>query len=253
MRIQFGTGQVYFVPLTGGNPSVPSTPRLPGSIQDFNFENSSTIKELRSQNQYPDDTAASDKKATWKIGAGRFDIDLFNNLFAGETASTGGEAIIIQESGTILSTSPYTVTVVHNTGYSKDMGVSFSATGQPLVRITSGTPTTGQYKVNTTTGVYTFAAADLGLGVLISYSYTVTSGSIVTVTNHPQGWAPQFEIYVAETYQELTSNIPNYIHLYACKCTKFGHPLKRADYLICDLEGEAYANAAGNVFQLYED
>lgn len=254
MRIQLGAGNVIFVPSTSGNPATPSTPRMPGSFQDFEFENSGTLKELRSQYQYPDDTGVTDKKATWKLKSGRFDIDLFNNLFGGETQSTGGQAIVIQESHNIPATNPYTITVTHNTNFSVDMGVSYSATGQPLQRVASA-PAQGQYSYVLATGVYTFNSADTGLGVVISYSYTVTSGTILTVHNQIIGWSPQFEIYVAESYQELTAGIPNYLHLYACKCTKFGLPFKRADYLICDLEGEAFANSAipAKVYDLYED
>jgi hypothetical protein len=43
------------------------------------------------------------------------------------------------------------------------------------------------------------------------------------------------------------------MHLYSCKVSKLGLPFKRADYLICDIEGEAYANAAGLVADFYED
>ncbi len=254
MRIQLGAGNVIFVPSTTGNPATPSTPRMPGSFQDFTFDNSGTMKELRSQNQYPDDTGMTDKKATWKMGSGRFDIDLFNNLFAGETQSTGGEAIVIQESHTIPATNPYTITVTHAMNFAVDMGVSYAVTGQPLQRVAS-LPAQGQYSYVLATGVYTFAAADTGLGVAISYSYTVTTGTIVTVHNQIIGFSPQFSIYAVESYQELTASVPNYLKLYACKCTKFGLPFKRADYLICDLEGEAFANSSipAKVYDLYED
>jgi hypothetical protein len=245
---------VFIVPL-GGNLATPSSPRLPGSIQDFNFENAGTIKELRSNLQYPDDTATVDKKATWKLGSGRFDIDLFNNMFAGEAQSTGGDAIVVQEAETIPASSPYTVTVTHSGTFDKDLGVFYATgtaaqVGQPLQRVTVS-PSTGQYM--SSAGTYTFAAADAGLAVLISYGYTVTTGTIVTVQNHEQGWSPTFEVYVAETYQELTASVPNYLHLYACKANKFSLPFKRADYLICDIEGEAYANSAGKVYDLYQD
>lgn len=249
-RIQIGTGYVFIVPLTGGNPAVPSSPRLPGSIQDFNFENTSTIKELRSNLQYPDDTAAVDKKATWKLGSGRFDIDLFNNMFGGETQTTGGVVLDVQEAHTIPATGPYTITVTNSGTYSKTLALNFTASGQPLVNV-AGVPAQGEYSV--ASGVYTFNPADVGLGMLISYAYTTVNGSLVTVGNHVQGYGPQFEIYVAETYDEKTANVPNYLHCFACKATKFSLPLKRADYLIADIEGEAYANSAGNVYELYAD
>jgi hypothetical protein len=249
-RIQFGTGYVYFVPLVGGNPATPSSPRLPGSIQDFTFDNSGTIKELRSNQQYPDDVATSDKKASFKIGSGRFDIDLFNNLFAGEVQSTGGSILQVQEAWTIPASSPYTVTVTNSAGYQKTLAVNFTDNGQPVQQV-SISPSTGEFLVSA--GVYTFAAADAGRPVAISYAWTTANGEIVTVQNHLQGWSPTFEIYVAETYQELTANVPNYLHIYAARANKFSLPFKRADYLICDIEGECYANASGKVYDLYTD
>lgn len=254
MRIQLGAGNVIFIPSTNGNPATPSSPRMPGSFQDFTFDNSGTIKELRSQNQYPDDTGVTDKKATWKMGSGRFDIDLFNNLFAGETISTGGEAIVIQEAHNVPASSPYTVTVTNHTNFFADMGVSYASNGQPLSRV-AVVAAAGQYSVNQSTGVYTFYLGDTGASIVISYSYTVTTGNILTVHNQIIGWSPQFQIYLAESYQQLTAGIPNYLKLFACKCTKFGLPYKRADYLICDLEGEAFADSSipPKVYSLYED
>lgn len=251
MRIQFGTGNALFVPLSGNLPT-PSSPRRPATMQDFAIENSATMKELRGQSQYPDDTAASDKKMTWKMGSGRFDIDLFNNLFAGETLSTGGAPPIVQEAHNVPATNPTTITVTQSATFVTDMGVEYSTTLQPLQKVASG-PLQGQYSVNVGTGVYTFNIADAGAAMLISYSYTVTSGSIVTVNNHPQGWSPRFQIWLAASYQEQTTNVTNYVHIFSATCTKFGLPFKRADYLICDLEGEAYANTAGQVYELYAD
>jgi hypothetical protein len=252
VRIQLGAGNVIIMPSTDGNPAVPSSPRLVGTLQDFNFDNSGTLKELRSQYQYADDVGVTDKKATWKMGSGRFDIDLFNNMFGGETMATGGEAIVVQETHTLGPSAPYTIIVTHSVGFSKDGGVQNATTGQPLQKVSSVTAT-GQYSVSA--GTYTFFSDMAGQGVAITYTYTILTGSMVTVHNQVMGFAPKFEIYVVETYQELTSGVPNYLHLFSCRATKFSLPFKRADYLVCDIEGEAFANSAipPQVYSLYED
>ena len=132
------------------------------------------------------------------------------------------------------------------------MGVSYASTGQKFTNVGSASLTAvGQYKYSA--GVYTFYLGDAGVAVLISYNYTLTTGRILTVAQHTQGYGPALEIWASLAYQELTAGVPNYVHLYSCKVTKLGIPLKRADYLICDLEGEAYANSAGNVADFYED
>ncbi len=253
MRIQFGAGQVFMVP-NGGNYPTNFTPQILATLQDFSIDISATIKDLRGQYQFPDDTAISDRKITWKSGSGRMDIDAYNNLVFGETAiTTGGTPQSVQEAHTIPATNPYTVTVTNVADTPlEDLGVQYSTTGQKFTRLLTG-PTTGAGQYTYSAGVYTFNAADTGVAVLISYNHTLTSGRILTVNNHVQGYGPSLEIFASMPYQEFTATVPNYIHLYSAKVSKLGVPLKRADYLICDIEGEAYANAAGKVVDFYED
>jgi hypothetical protein len=69
----------------------------------------------------------------------------------------------------VIPATPYQVTALAPYGaWASDQGVVFSATGAALTAVT-GTPSTGQYSV--TAGVYTFAAADAGKAVQISYGF----------------------------------------------------------------------------------
>ena len=74
------------------------------------------------------------------------------------------------EAGLIPATpGPYTVTVAQPHGpWGRDDGVTKG--GIAMTRISTGTPIAGQYKADTG-GIYTFAAADQGQAVIISYSY----------------------------------------------------------------------------------
>jgi hypothetical protein len=75
---------------------------------------------------------------------------------------------ITGEADTIPSASPYTVTVLAPNGpWGQDDGVTY-ASGQALAPVATN-PAAGQYSV--LEGTYTFAAADAGKQVLISYSY----------------------------------------------------------------------------------
>jgi len=112
MRIQFGIADVIFNPLASvGNPAGNPTPIKLATLQDLQVEFSATIKDLRGQAQFPDDTAISDKKITWKSGTGRFDIDAFNNVFFGESIATGGLKINSSEAHSVPAVTPFTVTV----------------------------------------------------------------------------------------------------------------------------------------------
>jgi hypothetical protein len=262
MRLSFGSGQLFALPVSFQGGSFNASPVWFATLQDVDITIDATIKELRGQYQFPDDTAISDKKITWKSGYGRFSIDTWNNIYFGDTISTGsnsggtgagGGVPQVQEATTLNAT---TYTVVHSASFTQDMGVLYSSASgttaalQGFTKVT-GVPTVGQYNVSS--GVYGFSASDNNKAVLVSYRYGITTGRVLVVQNHVQGWGPTFEMVLSQPYQELTAGIPNYLDLYACKCGKLTAPLKRADYMISDLEGQAFANAAGYVAEFYED
>ena len=107
--------------------------------------------------------------ASFPSGGGRG----FQNVSVAYTAGY----VVSSEAQTIPATpGPYTITPNQPYGiWAADNGVKY-ANGTALTAITSGTPTIGQYlppmpfAANPTT-VYTFAAADQGAGVLLSYSF----------------------------------------------------------------------------------
>ena len=181
---------------------------------------------------------------------------LFRSLYFGETIATGsnsggsgagGGVPQVQEAMTLNAT---TYSVTHSAAFTQDMGVIYANSLNSLQKVT-GVPTIGQYNVSA--GIYGFAASDNAAAVLISYRYGITTGRVLVVQNHVQGWGPSFEMLLSQPYQESTAGIPNYLDLYACKAGKLTAPLKRADYMISDLEGQAFANAAGLVGEFYED
>ena len=102
------------------------------------------------------------------------------------------------------SATPYQVTVspIPAIRHWSIWASSYAATGVPLVL--HATPTTGQYSVDTATGVYTFAAADTLLEVFISYSYTNTAGNTMTVGNHAMGYGPIISMNVIFPYEGVS-------------------------------------------------
>jgi len=121
-----------------------------------------------------------------------------------------------------------------------DLGVK-DANGLPFTRVATG-PTTGQYSV--AAGVYTFATADTGKQVFISYQYTATSTTAKksTVQNVPMGYAPTFkaDIFVPFQGKSLVITIPQ------CIASKFGISTKQDDFLIPEFDFEGFADGAGN-------
>lgn len=246
----FGTGYLF------GNPNAQNlsgigTPEYFGTVQGIDVEIGATIKELRGNLQFPDDTAIADKKISGKVTFGRIEVPIFNQLFFADSFTTGTNGVnpfvTVNAAATVTAAPP-------NSGvFLQDLGVRYTATGLPFTRVTSG-PAVGQYSVNAGTGVYSFNATDVGVSVQYSYAYTQTTGNTLTVNNQLQGYGPQFEMWLTEPYSAAPSPAVsgNGMRLYACKAGKLNAPRKRDDYTIIELDFEGFANPAGKVFDWYQ-
>ncbi len=74
------------------------------------------------------------------------------------------------EAATIPASGPYTIQASQSLGtFLADLGVVYASTGVALTLVPSA-PAVGQYSVNAT-GLYTFAAADQGAAISLSYTH----------------------------------------------------------------------------------
>lgn len=125
-----------------------------------------------------------------------------------------------------------------------DLGLYFMASGNPLKRVASA-PATGQYSVNTTTGVYTFASADAGLSVLLSYQYSQASTTAFkqTVQNLPMGYAPTFKADLTVGYlgKLTTFSFPMAVP------SKFHIGFKNEDFAVPEFDFNAFDPGTGQV------
>lgn len=237
-QYSFGSGNLFGVRTDIAN----ATPTQFGVVQSVDLDYDFSLKELIGQYQAPVAIARAGLKITGKAAYANISAAAYNNVFFGQTITTGGVLTAIGETATIPTT-PFQVTVSNAANFVKDLGVTFSLTGVPLTRVASS-PATGQYSVNETTGVYTFASADTGLAVRISYNYTAASGaSKITISNQLQGSAPTFQMTLAETYGSKVVNVT----LNACVASKLSLPFKNQDFTVSNLEFQAYADASGTV------
>jgi len=252
--IQIGSGRLFVRP-TAGNLATNPTPLQGFTVQDVSIDIAGEIKELRGQNQFPDDTATVDKKLSGKFGIGRKDLTMFNQIFSADVISTSGQSVY-PNFQTAVPATPYTVTIAPPaTGtFQFDLGVYYTGTGVEFIRVASS-PVTGQYSVNEGTGVYTFAALDTLANVTISYSYTLTGhGATYQINNQTIGYGPQIEIWIVDTYQSLTvssNQVYNVIRVYAAKVNKITIGNKRGDYSIPEVDWAAFASASGRVLDMY--
>jgi len=220
-----------------------ATPSQFGVLQDVQIDLDSSLKPLMGQNQFPVAVARADMKITGKIKSAKIVASVFNDLFFGQTSTTGGILQAVNEAGSVPAVSTYTITAVNAATFASDLGVYYANTGFPFKKVASG-PTVGQYSVNSTTGIYTFAAADASAAVLLSYTYTATTGATkITIANQLQGAAPTFQMNLTETYNSKVMNF----QLNQCIANKLSFPLKNSDWMVNNIEFQAFADAAGNV------
>ena len=244
-QYEFGSGVLFGTPLTdaAGTAIVNPSPIQFGAMQDISIDISAETKTLFGQQQFPLAVGRGKAKITGKAKAAQVNGAIFNSLFFGQTMNNGIQTYVVDTTGTLIPTTPFIITpTVPSVGtWSYDLGVK-NASGLPMTRVASA-PTTGQYSVSS--GAYTFAAADTGLLVFISYAYTATSTSAKksTVTNVLMGYAPTFQadFYIAFNGKALT------MRLYACVATKLSFATKTDDFLIPEFDFEAFANSAGQV------
>jgi hypothetical protein len=245
MQLGFGSGVLVGTALTDafGTALAAPTPIQLGIVQDTSIDFSFDIKELFGQYQFPVAVARGKGKIQGKSKFAQINGLTINSLFFGQTLTSGTLSEVIDTVGTAIPTTPFQITpTVPGSGtWTVDLGV-IGPNGLPLQRVVSG-PTTGQYSV--TAGVYTFAAADVGNVVRISYQYTATStvAKKLTVNNVLMGQAPQFRADFLMPY-----NGKNFvITLPANVSSKMQIATKLDDFTIPEFDFSGFADASNNV------
>lgn len=246
MQQHFGAGVLIGTPLYDayGNAIANPSPIQFGTLQECSIDISADTKELYGQYQYPVFVGRGKAKIQGKAKFAQINGEIFNSLFFGQTLNKSIQSDYIDTTGQTIPATPFTITpAVPGSGtWAYDLGVK-NSNGLPMTRVASS-PTTGQYSV--AAGVYTFAAADTGLQVFISYSYTATSTSAnqSTVQNVLMGQAPSFQ---ADFYTTLQGKSMIF-RLYNCMATKLTIATKLDDFTIPEFDFAAFANSAGKAF-----
>lgn len=239
----FGSGILIAKPAGGGAIAF-------GALQDVSLEINAKTEVLRGQHQFPDEAARSEMDVTAKAKFGYISGSIYASLYFGATATTGTVKMAYNEPATIPATpGPYTVTVVNAANFSDDYGVTYTATGDPLQEVASA-PAQGQYSFNSTTGVYTFAAADQGAGVQITYTYKNTAaGSTIIVPNNLQGVQPKFSVLLQRSY----NGVGERILINSCIAGKLTLPTTMGKFAISELDLQAFAPNGTSPFTIYTD
>ena len=218
-----------------------ATPVNFGLVQEVTIDQSASLKEVYGQFQYPLAGARGTIKTTGKAKVARISGLAFADLYYGISPAPGQLATSFAEAGTVPAATPYTVTVANAAAFADDEGVIYAATGLPLTKVASS-PSTGQYSV--AAGVYTFNAADAGMSVLTTYTYTVASGGQkISVTNPLIGTTPTFQALFYTTFQGQAVSLK----LNNCISSKLSFGTKLEDFVMPKFDFSCFADAAGDV------
>lgn len=219
-----------------------------GALQDVTLEISGKTDTLRGQSQFPLAVARSEMDITAKAKIGYIAGPIYTSLyFSGATPTSGTTSLAYGEAHPIPASTPFTVAVTNSATWTTDYGVVYTATGVPLTPVASA-PTAGQYSV--AAGVYTFAAADTGLAVQISYAYTQTAvGSTIVVPNSLQGVQPVFSVILQRSYNGTGERFL----LSNCIAGKLSLPTQMAKFAISEIDFSAFSPNGGSPLTIYTD
>lgn len=242
-QYSFGSGVLYGRSLVNN----PATPVRFGALQDVSFDISFTVKELFGQSQFPLAIGRGTGKITGKANFAQFNAQAYNDLFFGLTNPANSSQITaVAEAKTVTSNA---ATATNNATYLRDLGVTLASDGSVLTRVTSA-PTTVQYTVNETTGVYGFNSGLNNASVYLNYQYTdASNGKLITISNQLLGNSPTFLAAFTSTFK--TKKVTFVLN--SCMSSKLALATKLEDFVIPSFDFQAFADDSGNIGSLSLD
>jgi len=235
MQFNFGSGSAWGVD-SGANP----TPGKLGILQDVGLDFAASLKPLFGSYQFPVAVGRGTTKISWKAKFAQFSGRVFNSLFLGGTKANGSTLVAEDEAGTITAGA---VTVANGATFTGDLGVRYSATGLPFVRVASA-PAAGQYSGPSGAGVYTFNVSENATVVKIDYTYTAAAtGETITITNPLLGVAQTFKGVFTQQYGGQRQTVV----LNANAAEKLGQASKLEDFNIPEMDVQSFADASNTV------
>lgn len=246
MQYQFGTGTLWGAAIQdalGAAVANPSPVKF-GTLADVGIEFDRDIKELYGQNAFATALGGGKMKVGLKAKYAQIAGRIWADLFFGQGMTAGTQTAAKEDlTGAAIPSTPFQLTpTVPNAGtWSRDLGV-LDSNGVPMQRVATG-PATGQYSA--AAGVYTFAAADVGKTVYISFAYTyaLVGAKAVVFNNIAMGTIPIFGIDLSCQYQGKNA----YFRLAQCASKKLAFTPKQDDFSMSDFDISAYADPVTNV------
>ena len=246
-----GSGDAFVTPYSGSTAVNPSPLQL-FALQETTIDISAGSKNMMGKQQFPLAVARTEGKITAKLKFGAEYLKVWNDAFFGSAGTQiAGSEIGVARSLQTLTSHAVTITPPASGVYARDMGCVCVATGKLMYQVPL-TPVAG-VSYTRTGAAYTFASGE-ATTVLISYTYTATTGTSTTVANAPMGQQPVLNLTVMNSqYVNLDGSTNVLFQLPACIATKMGNPMKYNDFVYAELDLECFADSLGNVLYISAD
>jgi len=248
-NIQFGSGGFVATP-NAGNLAANPTPILLKVMQEASLEVKGDLKKLFGQNQFAVATARGKIDITGKAKVGCLDLNDLNQIYWGQSVTTGGN---MPYNETHVTAATITPTQGAGLTVTTDQGVISGTTGLSMLKVGTA-PAVGQYTFTpATTGAsptpaeYGFNAAETAASVLITFTVASTTGSSLTITNQAMGYAP---VCSGMLYNKFRGEA-DIVYLNAITFGTFSKPTKQEDFWVSDLDFSANADATGTIATFY--
>lgn len=257
MNLQFGSGVLFGIP-NAGNLAVNPSPQRFGILQEVSIEFKGDLKKLFGQKQFPVAKARGKIDVTGKGKFATLDPTLLNQIYFGQSKSTGVMRVVDLEShAPATSVAPGNATAAVAGTLVVDYGVINKDTGLNMEKIATGTPTAGQYKFtpatsggSPTAAAWVFAAGETASAVLLSYTYTdATNGVTIALNNQLMGYAPEFQMLLYNNFRTKLFAL----QLNSCILGMVGIPTKQEDFWIQDFDLDASTDATDTLGAIYAD
>lgn len=240
----FGSGILWGTPLSDASGAAVAnpTPLIFGTLQDTEIDIKFELKQLHGQNQFAVAVGRGKGSISGKAKLADIRAAFLETIVFGVAGTAGLTSMVYDTVGAVVPSTPFAITpTVPNAGtWQADLGVINGVTGREMKRVASA-PATGQYMV--AAGVYTFAAADTGVLVYISYRYTATStvARRIAINNLPMGYAPTFRADFYGPYNGKAAVLT----LNSCISDGFKIGAKNDDFSVPEMGFQAFADAGG--------
>jgi hypothetical protein len=239
-QFAFGSGT-----LIGKRTDIAGTPpALLGTLQDVSLDFDRKIEMLLGQYNMAVAAGGGEFKIAGKAKFARLQATQINNLFLGQTLTSG--SMVEMTTGETDTVTAAAVSVANGATFLEDFGVFYASSGAQLVPV-AASPTQGQYIAPSGSGTYTFNSADNGAAVVIYYSYSIASGNKITLANQLTGPLPLFEVSLKETFNYFGTNKDIVVKLNACVAPKLSLPFSSQKFTVAEFDFQAIADASNNI------